>query len=444
MKSEVECVLGDIAELVRGVSYKPEALLDGSVADAVALLRATNIGVRCLELKDVLYVPSKLVKAEQYLRKFDVVIAMSSGSRTAVGRLAQLRSNWVGTFGAFCGVIRPHHDRVDPEFLGYVLYSPDFRARIDTYAAGTAIMNLSREHLMGFSLSLPSRAEQRSIAELLGRLDDRIDLLRQINTTLESIAQALFKSWFIDFDPVRAKAEGREPEGMDAATAALCPAEFEESTLGLIPKGWRVGTLAALCESIFSGGTPATRKPEYWMGELRWFASGETRNSIVIDTEKRISPEAVANSSTRLARPGDILIASAGQGLTRGQTSYCAIETYINQSVVSVRTSVTAGHPAWTFYNLSRRYEEMRGLSDSHSIRGSLTTKLLAEMPIICPPLELMKCFGEVAGKMLEAQANNQRRLATLANLRDGLLPRLISGQLRLPEAQEQLEDALA
>ncbi|NNU43570.1 restriction endonuclease subunit S [Ramlibacter montanisoli] len=287
-----------------------------------------------------------------------------------------------------------------------------------------------------------------SIAQAIGEFSElfteRIYILRQTNATFESIAQALFKSWFVDFDPVRAKAEGREPEGMDIATAALFPAEFEESAVGQIPKGWRVCALSDLCESIFSGGTPDTRRTEYWNGTLPWFSSGETRESVVIDTEKHITEAAVENSSTRLARPGDILIASAGQGLTRGQTSYCAIETYINQSVVSVRTSREVSSPTWTFYNLARRYDELRGLSDSHSIRGSLTTKLLASLRIIAPPTSLMMCFGATTEALVSAQAENRRRAGTLAELRDALLPRLVSGKLRIPQAQAQLEEAIA
>ena len=328
----------------------------------------------------------------------------------------------------------------NPRFAYYLLQTLDLAG----YDSGSAQPSLNRNYIYGMKVRVPSRDEQDRIVEMLQALDDRIDLLRQTNATLESIAQALFKSWFIDFDPVRAKAEGREPEGMDAATAALFPNEFEESELGLIPKGWRIETLARLCESIFSGGTPDTRRPDFWDGELRWFSSGETRESVIVDTEKRINRAAVENSSTRLARPGDVLIASAGQGLTRGQTSFCAVETYINQSVVDVRTDPDKGHAAWTFYNLSRRYEEMRGLSDSHSIRGSLTTKLLAAMRLVCPHAELMQRFGDIASGMLNFQAENRRRVATLASLRDTLLPRLISGKLRLPEAQNRIEEALA
>lgn len=141
-------LLGDIADLIRGVSYHPEDLR-AEGPDAVPLLRATNIGKHSLELAEVLYVPSSSVRETQQLRRFDVVIAMSSGSRLAVGRLAQLRQDWFGCVGAFCGVIRPIGEHVDPAYLGYALQSPDFRARIEAVAEGTAIMNLSRERLLG-------------------------------------------------------------------------------------------------------------------------------------------------------------------------------------------------------------------------------------------------------------------------------------------------------
>lgn len=336
-------------------------------------------------------------------------------------------------------------DKIRPWYLLLWLLGME-RHLLDSVVEYTGIGagKLDTKRMHALEIQLPSLSEQDEIIAVVKSIDDRIELLHQTNTTLKSIAQALFKSWFVDFDPVRAKQAGRELEGMDAATAALFPAEFEESPLGLIPKGWRVCALSELCESIFSGGTPDTRKPEYWNGTLPWFSSGETRETIVIGTEKHITEAAVLNSSTRLARPGDVLIASAGQGLTRGQTSFCAIDTYINQSVVCVRTSQELGSTAWTFYNLARRYEELRGRSDSHSIRGSLTTKLLASLRVVAPPTSLMWSFGATAEHLLRAQAENRWRASSLAQLRDTLLPRVISGKLRLPEAQEQLEDALA
>ena len=332
---------------------------------------------------------------------------------------------------------RPFYD-----FVYAVLSLPGFDKLIEGISAGSAQANISATGIGNTPIPCLSEEDQIEIGKTARVLDDKIALLRETNVTLEAIAQALFKSWFVDFDPVRAKAEGRDPQGVPPEVADLFPSEFGDSELGVIPKGWRMATVGAVCAQIFSGGTPSTQNTEYWNGELPWFSSGETRNKIVIGTEKTITQAAVANSSTRLAMPGDILIASAGQGHTRGQTSYCAIETYINQSVVSVRANPSVCHPGWLFYNLLRRYEEMRGLSDSHSIRGSLTTKLLAGMRLLLPDARVMNAFSKLVTALLEAQVENHRRMETLSSLRDTLLPQLMSGKLHIPEIQKATEEA--
>jgi type I restriction enzyme S subunit len=140
-------------------------------------------------------------------------------------------------------------------------------------------------------------------------LDDKIELNRRMNETLEALAQSLFKSWFVD------------------------------ATHSALPKGWRETVLSECCENIFSGGTPSTQSADYWGGDIPWLSSGETRSRFIIDTEKTITPLGVENSSTRPARAGSTVIASAGQGHTRGQTSFLTFDSYINQSVVLSPTS---------------------------------------------------------------------------------------------------------
>ncbi|BBL76263.1 restriction endonuclease subunit S [Methylomagnum ishizawai] len=135
-------------------------------------------------------------------------------------------------------------ESIDKGFIKYVVSGRPFQDYIHTLATGTTIKNVSLKLMRDFECYLPSIGTQKKISDTLGCLDNRITLLRETNSTLEAIAQALFKSWFIDFDPVKAKAEGREPEGMDADTAALFPSEFEDSELGPIPKGWKIKRLA--------------------------------------------------------------------------------------------------------------------------------------------------------------------------------------------------------
>jgi len=135
---------------------------------------------------------------------------------------------------------------LDLKWAYYCLLTYD----INSMDSGSAIPSTNRDEFYRLSVQLPCLEEQKRIVDLLSKFDDRIALLRETNATLEAIAQALFKSWFVDFDPVRAKQEGREPEGMDAATAALFPDSFEESELGLVPRGWSVKSLDTIAEFL--------------------------------------------------------------------------------------------------------------------------------------------------------------------------------------------------
>jgi len=165
---------------------------------------------------------------------------------------------------------------------------------------------------------------------------------------------------------------------------------------------------------IFSGGTPKTSEPAYWNGVYPWLSSGETSNRFIDKTEKTITEQGIKNSSTKLAFKNDIVIASAGQGKTRGQTSFCNIDTYINQSIVAIRAEKTKIDPKWLFYNLNSRYNEMRSLSDSHSIRGSLTTKLLGILMIHYPPLPIQKKIAHILSTLDDKIELNRKMNETL------------------------------
>jgi type I restriction enzyme M protein len=143
--------------------------------------------------------------------------------------------------------------------------------------------------------------------------------------------------------------------------------------------------LKDVCDTIFSGGTPDTRKPEYWNGDYCWLSSGETRSRFIHDTEKKITMDGITNSSTKLAKKGDVLIASAGQGQTRGQTSYCEHDTYINQSIIAIRVNPQRLNSLFLFYYLNNNYVLLRNWSDGNSIRGSLTCKMFETFEIAIP-----------------------------------------------------------
>lgn len=324
-------------------------------------------------------------------------------------------------------------------YLRYWCKSPEFTEQLTGMKASTDMAPyLSLVDQRRLRISLPPISEQRAIGRVLGTLDDKIELNRRMNETLEEMARALFKSWFVDFDPVRAKAEGRDP-GLPKHVADLFPDSFEDSEQGEIPVGWGFGHMSDLCEAIYSGGTPSTQEPAYWGGDVPWLSSGETREKFIVATERHITSAGVENSSTRLAPALSTVVASAGQGNTRGQTSLLTFDSYVNQSVVVLQADPHRSSPYHLFFDLERRYDEFRRVSDGQSSRGSLTTKLLAGLAAVLPPRDLIRQFDKLAMVAVRRVVGGLHESDSLAVLRDTLLPRLLKGELRVASLGDSL-----
>ena len=227
-------------------------------------------------------------------------------------------------------------ENVDKVFIRYIVSSPYFMHYLETFATGTTIKNISLKSMREFPFKLPPLPEQKAIAHILGCLDDKIGINRQINRTLEQMAQALFKSWFIDFDPVidnalqadnkiphalkfKAKQRqelGRNRKPLPEHVQKLFPSEFEfdENLDKWIPMGWRVESLNELINFI-GGGTPKTSIEEYWNGNIHWFSVVDAPNDsdvFVINTEKKITQQGVDKSSTKILREGTTIISARG------------------------------------------------------------------------------------------------------------------------------------
>ena len=192
----------------------------------------------------------------------------------------------------------------DPRFISYFLQGLDFFA----YSDKAAVPGLNRNHLHTALVHLPPLDEQRRIAGILGALDDKIELNRRMSQTLEAMAQALFKSWFVDFDPVRAKAAGR-PTGLPPRLDALFPDSFQPSELGEIPARWSVRSVADVCTRIENGGTPRRQEPRFWGGSINWFKTAELSDSPLLASEEYVTDEGLSNSSCKLWPRGTVLIA---------------------------------------------------------------------------------------------------------------------------------------
>ena len=192
--------------------------------------------------------------------------------------------------------------------------------------------------------------------------------------------------------------------------------------------------LGKYAKRIYSGGTPATSNSAYWGSTFNWFSSGETRNRFVTMTEKHITQAGVDNSSTKFAHKYDIVIASAGQGFTRGQVSMLLIDTYVNQSVIVIHSERT--NLPYLFWNLANRYEELRAISDSSSIRGSLTTKMISAFELPLADNKLIQTFSDFAWSIIPQIESNLRENDRLSKIRDALLSKLMSGELDISDIQ--------
>lgn len=320
-------------------------------------------------------------------------------------------------------------------FLPYLLVGNHDRLHERVDSAGHGTGRLNSDALLAFPVRVPSPAEQESIADIGEAIDDRLRLLRQTNLTLEAIARTLFRSWFIDFEPARAKAEGREPESMDVATASLFPSEFESSPLGSIPKGWQVRSLDSI--SSYLNGLALQKYPpesddEYLpvikIAQLRaGHSEGADRASA------RLRPEYVVHD-------GDLLFSWSG---SLEVEFWCGGDGALNQHLFKVTSTEV---PQWLSYLATRHFLPAFREIAAHkaTTMGHIQRKHITEARLALPPSSQLPQIGASIQELLERRICNALLSRDLAKVRDTMLPRLLSGKLPLPECQEELREMIA
>jgi type I restriction enzyme S subunit len=331
-------------------------------------------------------------------------------------------------------------DRRYSKFIGYYLNSAGGRGALLALSSGSAQLVLNTKAVAQVEVPVPPTETAELISRVLGTLDDRINLLRETNTTLESIAQGLFKSWVIDFDPVRAKAEGREPEGLDAATAALFPSEFEDSELGSIPKGWSVQPIGDLVDAV-GGSTPDTKNETFWEPAVHHWTSPKDLSGatapVLLDTERKVSDAGLAKISSGLLPVGTLLMSSRAP---IGYLSLSQVPVAINQGYIAMPPGGSLP-PEYMYFWCQLNMDAIKGRANGSTFM-EISKKAFRPIPALLPSPEVVKRFHEFAAAVFKRVTANERQARALAELRDTLLPRLISGKLRLPEAMQELEVA--
>jgi type I restriction enzyme, S subunit len=416
--------LGELYEFSSGLS-KPRA--------------AFGAGYPFLSFKDVFYryfVPerlSELVRSTERervrcsIRRGDVFLTRTSETTDELGMsCVALRDVPDGTFNGFTKRLRPRDDgNVLPEYAGYYFRGPRFRREVDAMSTLSTRASLNNAMLARLTIDLPPMTEQMAIARVLGTLDDKIDLNRRTNETLEAMARALFKSWFVDFDPVRAKAEGRDP-GLPKPIADLFPQHFEPSQLGDIPAGWGQATLATFtCKRRERVGSRHA-------AVLSALAEGKLVRSEDYFTKrvysKSIDKYLLVEHGDLAYNPSRINIGSIG--LHEGAFAGAVSPVY-----VVVRPDPDFRWFLWFFLRLGSTKNWINTLA-SGSVRQSLSYVDFASIPSVVPPRPILKEFEARWTILRDGIRAREAESRTLADIRDALRPELLSGRIRMTGAE--------
>ena len=323
---------------------------------------------------------------------------------------------------------------LDSKFATYHLSNPDTRNWIVRHAVGTTMPNLNTAILSAIPFVVPSLHEQIKIGEVLGCLDGKIELNRRVNHTLESIAGLVFCSWFVDFDPVTAKAKGRQPPGISPDAAAMFPSRFRESQIGPVPEGWSVQPIGELLEL-----NPLRQLKQGLVAPYLEMANVSKSQARVVAWENR------PFSSGMRFRNGDVLLARITPCLEHGKTAYVDFLDHDqigwgSTEYIVLRSKVPL--PTEYAYFLARsegfRAHAITNMTGS-SGRQRVSASSLADFPVVCPPVNITREFGTVAKAALAKMKSNDEESASLAALRDALIPKLMSGELRVRDAEKQV-----
>ena len=371
--------------------------------------------------------------AKYVLKTGDIVFSrVGSVDRRALVQPAE--DGWL--FSGRCLRVRPNPDQLDAQWLSYFFGLPAFKNYIRGIAVGATMPSLNTKILSDVPVYFPDLSTQKAAAEVLAKIDDRITLLRETNTTLEAIAQALFKSWFVDFDPVHAKMQGHAPEGMDEATAALFPDSFEEAELGAVPKGWSISSVADVAEIIKGKSYSSKDLVAQNTTALVTLKSFERGGGFRMDGFK---PYSGAFKPTQVVTPGDLIVAYTDVTQAAELIGKPAIVVGIEEHDTLV-ASLDVGIVRPDFSKCSRQF--LYGLFktdsfQSHTLAHTSGTTVLhlskdgvGSYQFVLPPVGLINVFEEVATALAERRQINSDQVRTLMSLRDTLLPRLISGRL--------------
>ncbi|MCS7468518.1 restriction endonuclease subunit S [Stieleria sp. ICT_E10.1] len=453
------CKIGDIFDITPGFAFKSRDFSDSGTP----VVKIKNVKAGEVVLDNLSYVDPKFEEQRKnyLIRRGDILITLSGnrfdGSKeTWVGKVAEFRNEGRFLLNQRVAILRPKPNApINSRCCAYLMGADEYQhlfIAIATSSGGQA--NLSSSQVLNAEILVPPLAEQQIIAHILGTLDDKIELNRRMNETLESMARAIFKSWFVDFDPVRAKMDGRQPTGMDEATAALFPDSIEHLDGELVPSGWEIGPLSELAaegrHAIAGGpfgsklsrkhytdfGVPVIRGANM-SGSSSWF---NDRDFVFVSDEK------ATTLTTNMALPGDVVFTQRG---TLGQVAIIPTDASFPRYVISqsqMKMTCAEGVPGSYVFLYFSQSSTVAYILANATASGvpHINLTFLRKFPILIPDRQVLDAFGGRVEPLVMRITSNERESGALAALRDALLPRLLSGKLRVGDAMKQVDDAMS
>lgn len=321
---------------------------------------------------------------------------------------------------------------LDRVFLRYFLLSELFQSQVKKLATGSVQLNYGPSHLSQVKMPKVPFAIQKAIVSIAEPIDNKITSNKALIKILEEIAQTVFKSWFIDFDPVKAKMSGEKPVGMDDVTAALFPDSMEDSDLGPIPADWRVGTVSQICSLLVNGSTPLRSNAEFWNSpDITWFKTGELSDGFLLASKESISQSALKGSSVKVLPKGSVLMAIYAAP-TVGRLGILTHDSTFNQACTGMLARAEFGLP-YLFLQLKNRRVWFNSFAIG-AAQQNISKSIVEQCPVVIAPNNVHMAFLEIVSPLFAEIEGLTAQSAQLVALRDALLPRLISGELQIPE----------
>jgi type I restriction enzyme, S subunit len=431
----IKCCLADACSAIN-YGFTASA---SEVASGPRFLRITDIVSGHIDWTTVPYVVAQDQTLANYrLDHGDIVLARTGAS---TGASAYVKNPPSAVFASYLVRLRTKPE-FDARFLSYYLKSDQFWNFIrGVLGDKSAQPNASAATMTKAPVLAPrDKAEQRAIAHILGTLDDKIELNRRTSETLEAMARALFKSWFVNFDPVRAKDEGRDPS-LPQPLADLFPDRLVGSELGDMPDGWTVGTILAYARLI-SGGTPKTGRPEYWDGPIGWVSAkdvSQSKDLFLVETRRTITEKGLAESATRVV-PALCSVVVA-RGATTGRIAILGRDLAMNQTCYALKSTIDA--PFALHCQLREAIDALVHAAHG-SIFNTITTRTFETSRVVLPSPRLLQEFEKLTSPLFLRMLSASVEARMLAALRDALLTKLVSGDMRIPDPERFVPAAVS